>query len=163
VRSASQYNQHQQPPAAAAASTPASPGGVKWYAPTASAIDAENVLRPAPDGAFMVRSSISRPGTYALAVKNAGAVEHMSINVTPAGQFYLSKTKVFVSLPEMIEYYMTESLESHFKRVKTCLAYPMGTTSALPPYLVATTIIYNIVIFSLSLRRLGPDHRRLDI
>ena len=58
----------------------------RWYAPTFTAPMAEAVLANAPTGAFLVRASLSRPGTYALALKYNSSIEHISITKNAVGR-----------------------------------------------------------------------------
>ncbi|XP_014883600.1 tyrosine-protein kinase SRK2 [Poecilia latipinna] len=82
-----------------------------WYFPDTKRLDAEKLLQGEgnQEGAFLVRNSESLKGEYSLSVLHQGRVKHYKLQKLDNGHYYVSKTKSFPTLKELVEYYSRQS------------------------------------------------------
>ncbi|XP_041359830.1 tyrosine-protein kinase TXK-like [Gigantopelta aegis] len=82
-----------------------------WYYKDLSRQRSEAILKEdAHEGCFLVRDSTSTPGMYTLSVfTNEGLVRHYHIRKNSQGQFYISDSHSFSSIPEVIYYHRHNS------------------------------------------------------
>eukprot|EP00047_Mylnosiga_fluctuans_P012401 m.25789 g.25789 ORF g.25789 m.25789 type:complete len:1646 (-) comp4211_c0_seq1:491-5428(-) len=65
-----------------------------------------NPDHPVPDGAFVLRDSTSRPGSYALSIKQDGKISHILIEAVPGGGVrFKDSDGVFDDLTELIKFH----------------------------------------------------------
>lgn len=78
-----------------------------WYFPDTKRQDAEKLLLAEGNqqGAFLVRNSESLKGELSLSVLHQGRVKHYKLQKLDNGHYYVSKTKSFPTLKELVEYY----------------------------------------------------------
>lgn len=110
---------------------PASAGGApgvflsedSWYADRMPREKAEKLFADAPDGSFLVRESLTRPGEYSLSVKY-NIVKHIKINRSGKLFSLAPDAQSFASIQELIEHFYTHSLNRHFPGMETTLSTP---------------------------------------
>lgn len=86
---------------------------------------AQQSLAPYPVGTFLVRCrvNISEP-SYAISLKTSGSdVKHMKILSNLNDDFYLSDTRKFKSVVELIAYFSRNSLKESFSGLDTTLRF----------------------------------------
>jgi len=82
----------------------------EWYYGGITKAKAEDILSRQPhDGAFLIRGSESKPGSYALSVKFGGGVLHYMVFHDSLGNYYLWSVG-FKSLNQLVHYYRTSSV-----------------------------------------------------
>ncbi|XP_021950474.1 protein vav isoform X2 [Folsomia candida] len=99
-----------------------------WYGGEMDRDLATSVLEVQPNGTFLVRVRPTLAGgsigdaTYALSLKWSEQVKHMKILVTPGERlFYLSESRYFKSVVELINWYQHNSLSESFSGLDACL------------------------------------------
>ncbi|KAL5019055.1 hypothetical protein ScPMuIL_004777 [Solemya velum] len=84
-----------------------------WYGGDISREEAENRLQDCrdclPEGAFLVRNSVSSPGDFILSVKVGDGVQHFKVSRSGDGKYFLWLVK-FNSLNQLVEYHRTSSV-----------------------------------------------------
>ncbi|XP_054900445.1 tyrosine-protein kinase SRK2 [Poeciliopsis prolifica] len=82
-----------------------------WYFPDTKRLDAEKLLQGEGnrEGAFLIRNSESLKGEYSLSVLHQERVKHYKLQKLDNGHYYVSKTKSFPTLKELVEYYSRQS------------------------------------------------------
>ena len=56
-------------------------------------------------GSFLFRESESRPGSYSLSVRDMEVVRHYKISRQDAGGFFVNQRVIFITIPDLIQYY----------------------------------------------------------
>ena len=80
-----------------------------------------------PDGTYLIRESERPPGgEYSLSVKYNNVIKHFKIN--KKGNMYdlAPGAEKFSSIPDLVEYYKTHSLNRHFPGMVTALKHPIN-------------------------------------
>ena len=85
----------------------------RWYHGNITGISAEGLLSGSEhqDGAFLVRDSRTKPGSYAFSVKSLNKIIHLRIYKNQRGKFQLDPSdsptggKEFRTLDELVEHY----------------------------------------------------------
>lgn len=82
-----------------------------WYFPDTKRLDAEKMLMAGGNehGAFLVRNCESQKGDLSLSVLDNGKVKHYKLRKLDNGQYYVSRTKSFQTLKELVEHYSRQS------------------------------------------------------
>ncbi|XP_058469429.1 tyrosine-protein kinase SRK2 isoform X2 [Solea solea] len=82
-----------------------------WYFPNTKRIDAEKMLLAGGNrhGAFLVRNSETQKGELSLSVLDNGKVKHYKIRKQDNGQYFVSRTRSFQTLKELVEYYSRQA------------------------------------------------------
>ncbi|WAR31167.1 VAV-like protein [Mya arenaria] len=95
---------------------------------------AGQMLEHLPNSSFLVRESATGPraGDPALSIKYNDTVRHIKIEHDKSNGYYLSDTRYFHTVPELIEYYQNHSLSDSFPEVTTGLKYPYKTVASSP-------------------------------
>ena len=92
-----------------------------WFHGNIKRAEAELMLSSVIDGSFLVREFKSKPGEYALSLRNNRRVIHYRITTDPqTSQYFLNREFKFQNLPELIVH--------HSKKhdgLKTLLRYPV--------------------------------------
>ena len=57
------------------------------------------------EGSFLVRKSESRPGEYALSVRDHAGVKHYRIRLKDNGELFLSQSAAFTTLSDLIKHH----------------------------------------------------------
>lgn len=98
-----------------------------WFAGEMSRDDATAKLFATPEGTFLIRQSVdeARKGELALSIKINDTVKHIRIGRSLSGECYLSNSKVFRTITDLVEHYQTNSLESLFPEVRSTLLNPL--------------------------------------
>lgn len=91
--------------------------------------EAQAILDRLPSGTFLVRISSKQKGNYAISINYNGHVKH--IRVCFAGDaYYLSTTKYFKSITDLIKWYEEHSLAESFNGLNVTLHTPYKTAVA---------------------------------
>ncbi|KAH8412515.1 hypothetical protein KR009_002732 [Drosophila setifemur] len=98
-----------------------------WLLKDAKRGDAEDLLRSAPPGTFLIR--MRDAGHYALSitctVKNISMVQHCIIYETESGFGFAAPYNIYPSLKKLVEHYANNSLEEHNDTLTTTLRWPV--------------------------------------
>ncbi|KAG0429492.1 hypothetical protein HPB47_023584 [Ixodes persulcatus] len=94
-----------------------------WFAGTMERDGATAVLEKSPSGTFLLRISTKQNGGYAISINFDSQVKHMRVCYDD-GQFYLSESKMFRSIVELVSWYETHSLSESFKGLEISLLIP---------------------------------------
>lgn len=78
-----------------------------WYFPETKRIDAEKMLQAEGNhnGAFLVRNCESQKEALSLSVLDNGRVKHYKVKKLENGQYFVSRTKSFCTLQELVLWY----------------------------------------------------------
>jgi len=114
-------------------------GSSHWYA--GGLAKADSVQRLNADGvtkgSFIVRDSSTGSYSIDIAVNpgHEGGIKHVLIK-SDGCWYWISQTKKFETIPELIAHYHTHSMHEHFVDVpgwsSVTLSTPMGTTTFVP-------------------------------
>ncbi|NXX76212.1 VAV protein, partial [Urocolius indicus] len=85
--------------------------------------EAEQLLAPRCDGAFLVRQRVKDAGEFAISIRYRGEVKHIKV-MTAEGLYRVTEKKPFKGLVELVEFYQRNSLKDCFKALDTALAVP---------------------------------------
>ncbi|XP_065670564.1 tyrosine-protein kinase SRK2 [Hydra vulgaris] len=102
-----------------------------WYFGDIKRHDAEKLLMQigCQDGAFLIRKSENKNGQvsncFALSVRDKELIRHYRIKITDSGKYFISLSKEFTTLNELIEFYKISS-----DGLKIKLLEPCGKTQA---------------------------------
>ncbi|XP_037541647.1 tyrosine-protein kinase SRK2 [Nematolebias whitei] len=82
-----------------------------WYFPDTKRQDAERMLLAEGNdqGAFLIRNSESLKGELSLSVLDKGKVKHYKLQKLENGYVYVSKTKPFATIKELVDYYTEQA------------------------------------------------------
>ena len=94
-----------------------------WYAHTMERGTAERILSQMANGAFLVRIS-SKQQVYAISIKDNQTVKHMKILETDKQLYYLSQSKFFENITDLVNYYSRNSLSDSFFNLTITLKFP---------------------------------------
>ncbi|CAL7947972.1 unnamed protein product [Xylocopa violacea] len=104
-----------------------------WFVGEMGRDTASNRLECREDGTYMLRlrpagqSRLKHETNYALSIKADGAVKHIRVfkrDVDGADVYYLSESRFFKSVVELVEYYERESLSENFEKLDQRLLWP---------------------------------------
>ncbi|XP_047351427.1 protein vav isoform X1 [Vespa velutina] len=104
-----------------------------WFVGEMGRDTASNKLEPREDGTYMLRirpagqPRLKHETNYALSIKADGAVKHIKIfkrDVDGADLYYLSESRFFKSVVELVEYYERASLAENFEKLDQRLLWP---------------------------------------
>lgn len=92
-----------------------------WYFPDTKRLDAEKMLLSEGNqhGAFLIRNCESQKGELSLSVLDNGKVKHYKLRKTDNGHYFVSKSKTFPTLKQLVEHY-----SKHTDGLCTCLGEP---------------------------------------
>ncbi|KAF3702490.1 Tyrosine-protein kinase FRK [Channa argus] len=78
-----------------------------WYFPETKRLDAEKMLLAEGNqqGAFLIRNCESQKGEFSLSVLDSGRVKHYKLKKLDNGQYFVSRTRTFLTLKELVSYY----------------------------------------------------------
>ncbi|XP_029849038.3 guanine nucleotide exchange factor VAV3 isoform X2 [Ixodes scapularis] len=102
-----------------------------WFAGTMERDGATAVLEKSPSGTFLLRISTKQNGGYAISINFDSQVKHMRVCYDD-GQFYLSESKMFRSIVELVSWYETHSLSESFKGLEISLLIPFKNVVPSP-------------------------------
>lgn len=82
-----------------------------WYFPDTKRLDAEKMLLAEGNehGAFLIRNCESQRGELSLSVLDYGKVKHYKLKKTNNGQYFVSRTRSFWTLKELVEHYSKQA------------------------------------------------------
>lgn len=86
--------------------------------------EAEELLRGAPTGTFLIRARSA--GHYALSIVCKNCINHCIIYKTESGYGFAAPYNIYHSLKKLVEHYATNSLEEHNDTLTTTLSIPVG-------------------------------------
>ncbi|XP_076233173.1 vav guanine nucleotide exchange factor isoform X2 [Calliopsis andreniformis] len=104
-----------------------------WFVGEMGRETASNKLEPREDGTYMLRvrpagqPRLKHETNYALSIKADGAVKHIRVfkrDVDGADLYYLSESRFFKSVVELVEYYERVSLSENFEKLDQRLLWP---------------------------------------
>ncbi|XP_060812268.1 protein vav isoform X2 [Bombus pascuorum] len=104
-----------------------------WFVGEMGRDTASNKLEPREDGTYMLRvrpagqPRLKHETNYALSIKADGAVKHIRVfkrDVDGADVYYLSESRFFKSVVELVEYYERASLSENFEKLDQRLLWP---------------------------------------
>uniref|UniRef100_A0A0N4Z4G8 Protein vav n=1 Tax=Parastrongyloides trichosuri TaxID=131310 RepID=A0A0N4Z4G8_PARTI len=98
-----------------------------WYVGTIDRMKAQDKLGKCEEGTFLVRWS-NNERKYVISLKTENRVKHMKVENISKNVVYLSNNRVFPNLPELIEFYRTNSLSECFTELQTTLKTPLLKT-----------------------------------
>ncbi|XP_065290512.1 guanine nucleotide exchange factor VAV2 isoform X2 [Dermacentor albipictus] len=102
-----------------------------WFAGTMEREGATALLEKSPSGTFLLRISAKQNGGYAISINFDNQVKHMRVCYDD-NQFYLSETKMFRSIVELVSWYETHSLSESFKGLEISLLIPFKNVVSAP-------------------------------
>nr|XP_046228936.1 tyrosine-protein kinase SRK2 [Scatophagus argus] len=82
-----------------------------WYFPETKRQEAEKMLLAGgnQNGAFLVRNCESQKGDLSLSVLDDGKVKHYKLKKTDYGHYFVTRSRTFQTLKELVEYYSEQS------------------------------------------------------
>ncbi|XP_042359115.1 tyrosine-protein kinase SRK2 [Plectropomus leopardus] len=82
-----------------------------WYFPKTKRLDAEKMLLAGGNqhGAFLIRNCESQEGELSLSVLDGGRVKHYKLKKLENGDYYVSRTRTFQTLMELVEHYSKQA------------------------------------------------------
>ncbi|XP_018555176.1 tyrosine-protein kinase SRK2 [Lates calcarifer] len=82
-----------------------------WYFPETKRLDAEKMLLAGGNqhGAFLIRNCESQKGELSLSVLDSGRVKHYKLKKQDNGHYFVSRTKSFATLKELVEHYSKQA------------------------------------------------------
>uniref|UniRef100_UPI0037E86494 tyrosine-protein kinase FRK n=1 Tax=Semicossyphus pulcher TaxID=241346 RepID=UPI0037E86494 len=82
-----------------------------WYFPGTKRLDAEKMLLAEGNlhGAFLVRDCESQKGELSLSVLDNGKVKHYKLKKLDNGHYFVSRTRSFQTLKELVEHYSEQA------------------------------------------------------
>lgn len=82
-----------------------------WYFPDTKRLDAEKMLLAAENqhGAFLIRNCESQKGELSLSVLDSGRVKHYKLKKLDNGYYYVSRSRSFQTLEELVEHYSKQA------------------------------------------------------
>ncbi|XP_014484352.1 PREDICTED: protein vav isoform X3 [Dinoponera quadriceps] len=104
-----------------------------WFVGEMGRDAASNKLESREDGTYMLRvrpvgqPRLQHETSYALSIKAEGAVKHIRVfkrDVDGADLYYLSESRFFKSVVELVEYYERASLSENFEKLDQRLLWP---------------------------------------
>ena len=104
----------------------------KWFAGPMDRDHAQQLLELSPHGTFLVRISPKQRGSFAISLNYSGHVKHMRVCQTSDSLFFLSKTKCFRTIVELVKWYEEHSLAESFQGLNVSLALPFKRVSCSP-------------------------------
>ncbi|XP_077504211.1 proto-oncogene vav-like isoform X2 [Amblyomma americanum] len=102
-----------------------------WFAGPMEREGATSLLEKSPSGTFLLRISTKQNGGYAISINFDNQVKHMRVCYDD-NQFYLSETKLFRSIVELVSWYETHSLSESFKGLDISLLIPYKNVVSAP-------------------------------
>lgn len=103
-----------------------------WFAGTMERDGATATLEKSPSGTFLLRISTKQNGGYAISINYDNQVKHMRVCYDD-NQFYLSESKMFRSIVELVTWYETHSLSESFKGLEISLLIPFKNVVVTSP------------------------------
>lgn len=94
-----------------------------WFLKDAKRRDAEELLKGAPTGTFLIR--VRDAGHYALSIVCKAGIHHCIIYETPTGFGFAAPYNIYSSLKKLVEHYACNSLEEHNDTLTTVLRIPV--------------------------------------
>ena len=95
-----------------------------WFAGLMDREYAHRTLKQLPHGSFLVRISCKQRGSFALSINDAGEVKHMRIVRTENNRYFLSQSKCFDSILQLVRWYEQHSLAESFVGLNITLTHP---------------------------------------
>ncbi|XP_054474094.1 tyrosine-protein kinase SRK2 [Anoplopoma fimbria] len=82
-----------------------------WYFPDTKRLDAEKMLLAGGNqhGAFLIRNCESQKGERSLSVLDNGKVKHYKLRKLENGHYYVSRSRSFQTLEELVEHYSMQA------------------------------------------------------
>ncbi|EDW85266.2 uncharacterized protein Dwil_GK18374 [Drosophila willistoni] len=94
-----------------------------WFLNDAKRRDAEELLKGAPTGTFLIRARDA--GHFALSIVCKGSVHHCIIYETESGFGFAAPYNIYPTLTKLVDHYASNSLEEHNDTLTTTLRIPV--------------------------------------
>lgn len=94
-----------------------------WFLKDVKRRDAEDLLKGAPTGTFLIR--VRDAGHYALSIVCKAGIHHCIIYETETGFGFAAPYNIYSSLNKLVEHYACNSLEEHNDTLTTVLRIPV--------------------------------------
>ncbi|XP_061402568.1 phosphatidylinositol 3-kinase regulatory subunit gamma [Musca vetustissima] len=94
-----------------------------WFLKDVTRQGAEDLLRGAPTGTFLIRARSA--GHYALSIVCKNCINHCIIYKTESGYGFAAPYNIYHSLKKLVEHYAQNSLEEHNDTLTTTLSIPV--------------------------------------
>ena len=101
----------------------------QWFVGSMTRDEAQVALEKSPHATFLVRISPKQKGSFAISINFNGLVKHIRICQSEAHHYYLSQTRHFRSVPELVHWYETHSLADSFNGLHVYLTHPCLSAS----------------------------------
>ncbi|CAG2110284.1 unnamed protein product [Medioppia subpectinata] len=125
-----------------------------WFAGPLDRESAQSTLQHMNNGSFLVRISPKQRGSYAISLNYSGQVKHMRVQQRDDNQYYyLSESRYFATIADLVVYYESNSL---------CESFNLVDTNLMTPYkkaLNASAVAYAIALYSFT----GSSANLLDL
>ncbi|KAG9509075.1 Guanine nucleotide exchange factor VAV3, partial [Fragariocoptes setiger] len=99
-----------------------------WFSGRMDRDEAQSLLEKMTHGTFLVRISPKQNGNYVISLNYNGQVKHMRIHVSNDNQLFLSQTRYFKSIVELVTWYQENSLVESFHLLDAKLLVPYRNT-----------------------------------
>lgn len=116
-------------------SSPASPSEKRfleeqqWFVGCMTRDEAQAALEKSCHGAFLVRISPKQNNSFAISINFNGVVKHIRICHSEANHYFLSQTRHFRSVTELVHWYESHSLADSFQGLNVYLSHPCSKIS----------------------------------
>ncbi|KAM9840180.1 tyrosine-protein kinase FRK [Aulostomus maculatus] len=93
-----------------------------WYFADTKRLDAEKMLLAAGNhhGAFLIRNCESQKGELSLSVLDSGKVKHYKLKKLNNGHYYVSKSRAFETLKQLVQHYSRQADGLCVRLVEPC-------------------------------------------
>jgi guanine nucleotide exchange factor VAV len=95
-----------------------------WFVGPMSRESAQAVLEHQPHGSFLVRISPKQRGSFAISINFNGLVKHIRVCRNSDDQYFLSQTKCFQNIVDLVDWYEENSLSDSFHGLHVSLSHP---------------------------------------
>ena len=113
----------------------------QWFVGCMTRDEAQATLEKAPHGTFLVRISPKQNNSFAISINFNGVVKHIRICHSEANHYFLSQTRHFASVSELIRWYESHSLADSFQGLNVFLSHPNTTVVSRNPEQVSMSCL----------------------
>ncbi|KAI1280472.1 Guanine nucleotide exchange factor VAV2 [Halotydeus destructor] len=113
-----------------------------WFAGPMEREAAQAILERLPSGTYLVRISPKQRGNFAISLNYNGHVKHIRVCIV-GDSYYLSTTKYFRSILELIKWYEEHNLSESFNGLNLTLCCPYKQALSLGQPLGQAVVLYS--------------------